>query len=304
MAAGDPQLKADLRRALRAFGHVHPLPGVADVQAESTLIRQFVDSVHRGEYIRRIAQRPASQDRANPGSKAFDPYKAALLKYRAGDIDEAIWLVFLSVQFGKHKTARWATLRAVYGRLGQGGKWDWSTIARDQDAFRKWLNLYQSDIPSRFGNHRKYASLKPDSKNQTADAFETYVAWVGSNGGHAALFRNARARSATPEVAFDALYRGMRAVASFGRMARFDYLTMVGKLGFADIIPGSAYLEGATGPKSGAELLFGKQRFRSLADVDVVLIELGRALGVDMQVIEDALCNWQKSPREYKRFTG
>jgi hypothetical protein len=42
--------------------------------------------------------------------------------------------------------------------------------------------------------------------------------------------------------AFDALYRSMSDVARFGRTARFDYLTMVGKLGLAPIEPGSTYI--------------------------------------------------------------
>ena len=42
-----------------------------------------------------------------------------------------------------------------------------------------------------------------------------------------------------PRKAFDILYHSMGAVASFGRTARFDYLTMIGKLGLAPIEPGS-----------------------------------------------------------------
>jgi hypothetical protein len=34
------------------------------------------------------------------------------------------------------------------------------------------------------------------------------------------------------------------------------------------------------------------------------LVQLGAGLGVGMQVLEDALCNWQKSPVQFKRFRG
>jgi hypothetical protein len=57
----------------------------------------------------------------------------------------------------------------------------------------------------------------------------------------------------------------MRAVASFGRTARFDYLTMVGKLGLAGIEPGSTYMQGATGPFTGACLLFTGRRIAGLS---------------------------------------
>jgi len=55
-----------------------------------------------------------------------------------------------------------------------------------------------------------------------------------------------------PRKAFYDLYRMMEVVASIGITARFDYLTMVGKLGLASIEPGSTYMQGATGPLQGA----------------------------------------------------
>jgi hypothetical protein len=94
----------------------------------------------------------------------------------------------------------------------------------------------------------------------------------------------------------------MHVVASFGRLARFDYLAMVGKLGLAQIEPGSTYLQGSNGPLEGARLLFGKAA--SAADLDAWLLELESELHVGMQVIEDALCNWQKSPAEFIPFRG
>ena len=38
-----------------------------------------------------------------------------------------------------------------------------------------------------------------------------------------------------PYETFDDLYRSMVAVDRFGRLGKFDYLTMLGKLGFAPI---------------------------------------------------------------------
>ena len=94
----------------------------------------------------------------------------------------------------------------------------------------------------------------------------------------------------------------MSAVARFGRTARFDYLTMVGKLGLAAIEPPSTYMEGSTGPVRGARLLFGGRE--NATTLDSWLVELEAELHVGMQVLEDALCNWQKSPNEFKPFRG
>jgi hypothetical protein len=98
----------------------------------------------------------------------------------------------------------------------------------------------------------------------------------------------------------------MTAVKRFGRTARFDYLTMLGKLGLAAIQPGSAYMQDATGPVTGAQLLFGGSKNSNLKkkDLDQWLIQLDGHLNVGMQVLEDSLCNWQKSPSRFKPFRG
>ncbi len=102
---------------------------------------------------------------------------------------------------------------------------------------------------------------------------------------------------------FDWLYRSMeRNVIAFSRLSCFDYLTMLGKLNLAPIEPGSVYMDGATGPFDGGKLLFGGNPTRE--QLDAWLVQLGDHLGVGMQVMEDAICNWQKSPDAFKRFRG
>jgi hypothetical protein len=48
------------------------------------------------------------------------------------------------------------------------------------------------------------------------------------------------------------LYSGLNAVISFGRTAKFDYLTMLKKTGLLEAEPGHAFLNGATGPSKEA----------------------------------------------------
>ena len=99
----------------------------------------------------------------------------------------------------------------------------------------------------------------------------------------------------------------MEGVASFGRTARFDYLTMLGKLGLAAIAPDCPYLHGATGPLRGARLLFvGNPTAKGLStnELETRVGELGEALRVGMQEMEDSLCNWQKSPSQFRPYRG
>ena len=105
---------------------------------------------------------------------------------------------------------------------------------------------------------------------------------------------------------FDYLYESMAAVKRFGRTARFDFLTMVGKLTLANIEPRTTYMEGATGPFAGGCLLFSGSNTRRFERpvLEELLVELGTELSVGMQVLEDALCNWQKEPGRFRRFRG
>ena len=81
---------------------------------------------------------------------------------------------------------------------------------------------------------------------------------------------------------------------------------MIGKMGLAPIEPGSTYLQGATGPLLGARLLFGGRPGAKIerTKLETWLVDLGAQLGVGMQVLEDALYNWQKSPSRFQGFRG
>ncbi len=287
------------------------LPGVADVDARQCLVEQMLESLRRVNYVSVIKRRPLSARRADPNDELFDPIRAAILHQESGNIDEAFWLVFLFVHFGKHARGGWRYVSEVYGSLGHEGLWTWARTSADPAAFRAWLDGHMAEIkrpgaPGGFGNHRKYQSLEAYSPNGTGAAVETYVEWVEPQRGHIALFReHCEAAGGDGRQAIDALYRSMDAVASFGRTARFDYLAMVGKLGLAPIEPGSACIKDSTGPAAGARLLFNgdaTQGSASTAELDEWLQELDGDLNVGMQVLEDALCNWQKSPRRFRPF--
>lgn len=303
-----------LRHALALYEQqVRPLVGIHDAACRDTLIKQFVESLRRIRYVTRIAQRDVSNNRADPTSDLFDPERAAVLHQRQGNLDEAFWLVFLSVHFGKPRRSGWRLVRDVYGRLGGGIYWDWVRTSADPTAFRQWLStnlvtLNGGDgVIRRFGNHRKYESLHPYSEHGTGAVIESYVNWVSRFGTHGMLIQDAATQTdGTSRAMFDYLYRSMGDVIRFGRTARFDYLTMVGKLGLAPIEPGSTYMQGATGPFTGAKLLFGAAATANVnrSELDAWLIQLEAYLQVGMQPMEDALCNWQKSPEAFIAFRG
>ena len=241
----------------------------------------------------------------------FDPLLAAELHRRQGARDEAFWLVFLFVHFGKHRVGGWRYVRDVYGKLNGRDHWSWESTSRAPSDFRNWLAEHAEGIkragPGGFGNHRKYQSLDACKPQGTGAAVESYVLWVSPPRTHDRLVSTVLAEAKGDAAkGFDLLYESMSEVTSFGRTARFDYLCMLGKLGLAPIEPGSTYMVGSTGPYQGALLLFGQGRRGGMtrAEADGKLVALGARLGVGMQVIEDALCNWQKSPDVYVAFRG
>ncbi|WP_454825296.1 alpha-glutamyl/putrescinyl thymine pyrophosphorylase clade 3 protein [Pseudomonas veronii] len=286
------------------------LPGAAALENKAALLEQLVESIRRVDYVAVIASRSISPNRVQPSSDSFDPIRAAVLKAQAGDLEEASWLVFLATHFGKASRTGWLLTKDVYGALGAGHNWTWPLVSTNPVAMSQWIASNQAVLRSggrKFGNHRKYESLDPAKSNSTGEIIESYVNWVMQHGSHTGLFTHALTQcGGDSRAAFGMLYRSMGAVKRFGRTGKFDYLTMIAKVGISTIVADSTYMAEATGPLKGARLLFGGTTKANLSALvlEQKIQQLDSILGVGMQVIEDALCNWQKSPGSFVRFRG
>jgi hypothetical protein len=281
--------------------NTRPLPGIDDPQALETLSTQIISSLRREDYYKLVQVRRISARRADPNDDAFDAERAVAYHVQQGNFDEAAWLTFLMTYFAKPDGTGWLRLRDVYGKLGNG-IWDWQSVRADPEKFAIWLKANWQQVRGKFGNHRKYESLRPDSARNMGRAVGDYVRWIGRKG-HRARFEELMTRGSNDP--FDTLYREM-AVTSFGRLAKFDYLMLLGRYGIANVIPSSAYLDGATGPLAGACLLFTGSRDANTpgAALQQILDDLDADLHVGMAVLEDALCNWQKEPLHFVHFQG
>lgn len=312
MRPTDIQLVKDLTKKLHDFdAGVMSLPGLKSPVTVNTLALQMVDSIRRIKYIETIRNRRTSKIYIDPNSPFFDPFKAAAWCQQNGYVDDAYWMIFIGTHFGKNRTTGWSLAREVFKGGSNFGNITWQTINSNFDLFRQWLQANLSSLKSsgRFGNHRKYQSLDAYSATGTGMAVGSYLDWVGPSHDHQALISNAAlAVGNDRKIIFDYLYKSMAQVISFGRTARFDYLTMVGKFQLADIEPGQTYMSGATGPKRGAKLLFGGSPSARIeeSDLNQYLSQLEQHLGLyfGMQVLEDSLCNWQKNPTRFIHFAG
>ncbi len=282
-----------------------PLTGIVPVKNMMAFVAQLIDSLQRVEYVSKVQARPISPLRADPKSILFDPLRAAMLKKSEGHREEAFWLVFLATHCGRNLRTEWLLARELYGALEQA-PWTWQKIAADPTAYGEWLEDNRAEFRGKFGNHRKYESLKQGARG-TNVVIRTYVEWIKANGSHDQMIASTLAQvNGNPRKAFALLYDSMDAVMSFGRTGRFDYLTMLAKVGLAPIDANSTYMNSATGPKKGARLLFDGQidSHTGAKTLEARVAALEEHLGVGMQVMEDAMCNWQKSPGRYLPFRG
>jgi hypothetical protein len=308
MRAADVELAAQLRGGFAAFEAAGtPLHGIADPEARDCLVRQMIDSIHRIAFVRRLGERPIDPARMDPTNPLFDPIRAAHLKRVGGEFDEAAWLVFLATHFGYHRHWHWELSRRAYSGLGTAPFWTWARTSSHLDEFDAWFEANAAALAGvPFGNHRKYESLRHDAENNLSATVRSYVAWIGQNKGFSIMIAAASGDVGNdPKALFDHLYRTCPIV-QFGRTAKFDLLTMWGKLGIADIEPPHPYLQGATGPVAGARLLLtgAANADISRSELSTAVVALGATLDVGMQVMEDALCNWQKSQFQYLPFRG
>jgi hypothetical protein len=136
MRTDDRALGKHLAAELRRYpARTEALHRIGDNASLNTFVFQVIESVRRIRFIKEIAKRDLSPERANPASELFDPIRAAILEKRAGHFEEACWFVFLFTHFGKSVTSGYRLLRDVYGRLGQGPQWGWAQIRKEPVGF-------------------------------------------------------------------------------------------------------------------------------------------------------------------------
>lgn len=306
-----------LQNVISKLGSVNDisLPGISDEVKMHVLAQQIVDSIRRIEYVEVLAKRNINPLRTNPNSNLFDPLKAAILENKKGNIDEAFWLLFLATHFGKSPAYGWEVVADIYGARGGQKCWSWTEVTNDFAGFDSWFQNACIDIINekpklKFNNHRKYQSLRYQTKNSVPVVVRSYIDYIGGHNSHVAKLEEANyATNNDPDLLFDYFYNGLnKNVKSFSRLGIFDLVTMWAKTGLVEFYPTKAYIKGSTGPKPGVTLLFFGMTSGFSDDVlEAKLAELSKVLSLgpySMQILEDSLCNWQKNPDRYMLFKG
>ena len=257
------------------------------------LAMQIIESMGRVEYFQILANRDISPNRLDPLNDIFDPVRA-ILDLRGRDYDEACWLTFLLVYTAENYQSDWNFLRQLY--LGVDETLTWEVAKNNVHIFSRLSDqLITSQSKPKFGNHAKYKSLK-----HIPMVFESYINLINTYNGHTNFFR--KNTFVDKKQYFEWLFTVVETnIYSFGRLTTFDYLSMLSKTGLANIEPNSCHIVGSTGPKDGAQLLFGVYPDLQL---DNYAMGLADHIGIGYQEMEDALCNWQKSPQIFYSYSG
>lgn len=264
----------------------------------TALANYLVASERQAKYFSALAKRTTltpnywSAERANPNNPFFDPIKA-ILYWREIDITEAVWLAFLLIHVGDTPQSHWHYLTLLYGNHNsyhddnQGNApLTWAAVNSNPLLIEAWIDHCHAQPGSfKFGKHRKYESIK-----QLYQVIDSYRHWLTDKGEVDGLIQLATDAMLTPKQRFAQLYNDLR-IYRFGRLAKFEFLSLLGYLKVLDIQADHCYLTDATGPKRGAKLLYGNHRPDS--KLEVLAIQTADALGVDYAVFEAALCHWQ-----------
>lgn len=269
------------------------LPGLADPAERSRFIRHLERAAHRTNALRRIARDPGAADVCTLKDDRWSPLPAIVQWARAGQLDEATWLAYLTTFFGPDERKgreTWYATRVLYGGLGEGHV-SWRAVSADPESLaalcRRHADLYAT-LPR--GNHRKNEPrFDVEHPRGILGSVPSLTALAERCGGLATWFADGD-EAATAR--FARLMEELRPLVSFGRTGRFDLLILLGDLGVYELDAPRLYLEGATGPKIGARRVLPGTR--TLRELDDELTTTAARIGVEVQAMEDALCNWQK----------
>lgn len=307
MRIKEPEIYHNLDQKLTQFSRYGDLPGINLRSNKEALLLQLVDSIRRIKYIKVLNEKEYSSEVSDASIASFNPIKASIYHLQNDNYDEACWLVFLITNFSKHYKTEWNLLRNFYLGLGNRNKWTWEYITNNLEEFHYWIDSNHERLSKtgNFGNHRKYQTVNPNKgTGRTDKAVQTYIDWIEYNSHDYFFSEKVKESRINSQNLFNNLYKSMNEVYSFGRTAKFDYLTMIGKIGLLDIVPDKTYMAGATGPYKGAKILFGKNGTPNQLEIWLRDLEDFLDLEYGMQVLEDAICNWQKDPSTYKYFRG
>ena len=213
------------------------------------------------------------------------------------NVKNKIWLIYLATYFGKSESSGWNLfLRAAFDGNNQFILFE--KIEADIEKYFRYLESFDFFENANFSNHRKFTKKALDGEKGFFRSM-TY------------LVENIEDFCNSEKIEFHEMYKMAIEIPNFGRLASFDFTSSSVKCGLKVNEPQSMYASHSTGPLQALGLLLRlcnrevtRQSQIELSNHLVQWFNENTDIFMVGQVLEDAICNWQKNPRKYIYYKG
>ena len=267
-----------------------------DINQLNVLANQTNDSIRRIE-IYKVYHSRATQAVTNNLSYIHTSNPFVLAQRSDLGIKNRLWIIYLATYFGKSSESKWTLFeRAAFDQKQTLITFD--EINEDLDKYFQYLSSFDFYQNCKYSNHRKFIAKKLHGDKGFFRSVKFFV-------------DNIEVYASKEKIEFDKMYKLSQKIPNFGRLGSFDFTSSLVKCGFNVKEPKSMYAENSTGPLQGLKLLLNltgnnnskASQIKLSSDLVEWFSENSKIFMVG-QVLEDAICNWQKDTRKYVKYTG
>lgn len=272
------------------------LNAAIDANTLNTLARQTNDSIRRIDIYRSYRERAIHA--VNKGLD-FNHTSIPFVLAQRSDLSQnnRLWILYLATYFGKSNQSGWELFnRATFDE--KKSIMLFHDIQKDLSYYFKYLASFDFFDRCSYSNHRKFTAKRLTGEKGVFESMEYFV-------------KNINQYSFEHKIDFHSIYKAAQKVPNFGRLAAFDFASSLVKCGFDVAEPESMYVENSTGPLNAIGLLLrltnsdssSKAKFQLCSDL-MKWFQKNSNIFMVGQVLEDAVCNWQKNPSTYIWYKG
>ncbi|HRH49314.1 MAG TPA: hypothetical protein PLP23_11235 [Panacibacter sp.] len=209
----------------------------------------------------------------------------------------SLWILYTATYFGKSNKSKWELFnRATFSTNGSIMLFE--DIKKTLEHYFKYLSSFDFFDGCEYSNHRKFTAKRLTGDKGVFQSMEYLV-------------KNIDQYSVDKKMDFHSMYILAQKIPNFGRLAAFDFSSSLVKCGLNIEEPQSMYAEHSTGPLDALGLLLrltkndssSKAKIKLSYDLMKWFIENTRIF-MTGQVLEDAICNWQKNTSSYLKYSG
>ena len=268
-----------------------------DGEVINVLTLQTIDSVKRIEIYELYESRAKKADESNLSYfHSSNPF--TLAQRTSLSLKNRLWYIYLATYFGKSNKSGWTLFMRTSFRhdstlIGL------EEIIDSRDSYYSYLDSIDLFKDTSYSNHRKYTKKSLHGRKGLICSMDYFLDNID-------IFCHEDFQD------FDTIYRNALNIPNFGRMAAFDFTSSLSKCKLNVNEPTQMYHEQSTGPLQALEEILVLANCKDISKTTKVdfgnrllswFVENSEIFFI-AQVLEDAICNWQKSSKKYIRYFG